>query len=189
MNDGKCDPAGRLWAGTKDANRIAPARLALSPQGIYLMNADGTDIRQITNDGSPAWSPDGQSIVFAAGAGEAHDIYSVSIDGSHLDRLTHTSAVKALPDVVPGWVADRLHRVPAEQKTRVMDADGGRAHPVTDIPNDAWADSLDWSPRRGDDCRGHPPARLDPTPSHALSGSGGEGNTVRTRTPQVTSCR
>jgi Tol biopolymer transport system component len=46
------------------------ARLALSPQGIYLMNADGTDIRQITNDGSPAWSPDGQSIVFAAAAGE-----------------------------------------------------------------------------------------------------------------------
>jgi sugar lactone lactonase YvrE len=22
-NDGKCHPAGRLWAGTKDANRIA----------------------------------------------------------------------------------------------------------------------------------------------------------------------
>ncbi|MEO6221001.1 MAG: hypothetical protein ABIO81_11270, partial [Ginsengibacter sp.] len=36
---------------------------------IYTMNSDGTNIRQLTFDtafdGTPAWSPDGKSIVFA----------------------------------------------------------------------------------------------------------------------------
>jgi Tol biopolymer transport system component len=48
-----------------------------STQGLYLMNADGSDIRKVADGGFAAWSPDGESIAFEAAIGEGNDIYSV----------------------------------------------------------------------------------------------------------------
>ncbi len=54
---------------------------------IYLMNADGSDLRKISNDlldsGSASWSADGTKIRFGAKDG----IYEVNIDGSGLTKL------------------------------------------------------------------------------------------------------
>ena len=118
-----------------------------SMQGIYLMKADGTDIHKIADGGSPAWSPDGQSIVFSAGVGEGNDIYSVSIDGSRLARLTYTSAVEALPTSSPDGSQIAYIEYLQSEQLWVMDADGGHPHPITDIPNDGMGGfSPDWSP-------------------------------------------
>ena len=59
----------------------------------YLMNADGSHLRNVTNTSSynnfPAWSPDGMQIAFASQRGEKQlHIYVMNHDGTALRRLT-----------------------------------------------------------------------------------------------------
>jgi Tol biopolymer transport system component len=115
-----------------------------SMQGVYLMNSDGTEIHKIAHGGFPAWSPDGESIAFEAGVGEGNDIFSIWIDGSHLAQLTDTPALDGLPTWSPD--GSQIAFIEGDQ-IWVVDADGARAHAVTDIPNDAIGGfSPDWSP-------------------------------------------
>jgi Tol biopolymer transport system component len=58
-----------------------------SDRGVYLMNADGSDIRRLstvpgTVDFSPVWSPDGASIAFTAGSLCAEQVWVIRADGS-----------------------------------------------------------------------------------------------------------
>ena len=62
---------------------------------IFIMRADGTDVRQITHDTASkselAWSPRGDRIAFVrvpAGGGD-RDIYSVKTNGSGLTDLSN----------------------------------------------------------------------------------------------------
>jgi Tol biopolymer transport system component len=115
-----------------------------SMQGIYLMNASGTNIHKIVHGGFPAWSPDGTMIAFVAPSDEGNDIFSVSIDGSDVTQLTHTDA----SDSLPTWSPDgsQIAFIEGDQ-VWAMNADGGGAHAVTDIPNDGIGGfSPDWSP-------------------------------------------
>jgi TolB protein len=146
------DPAennqgGPIWS--PDSTQIAFWNDSNDPsaQGVYLMNADGTDIHKIADGGSPAWSPDGEAIAFAAAASQGNDIYSVSIDGSRLTRLTHTSAVEAFPAWSPDGSQIAYIEYTAGEQLWVMDADGAHRHAVTDLPNDGMGGfSPDWSP-------------------------------------------
>ena len=54
------------------------------PSGIYVMRADGTDLRQIADGliGAPAWSPDGSEILFVSDG-----VYVAGPDGSGLREL------------------------------------------------------------------------------------------------------
>lgn len=55
------------------------------------MNADGSGIRQLTNDTaidfSPDWSPDGKKIAFRSHHDGLADIYVINVDGSNLRNL------------------------------------------------------------------------------------------------------
>jgi TolB protein len=61
---------------------------------IYVMNADGSGVRRLTdhpaNDSTPTWSPSGQQIAFTSDrAGSAiPQIYMMNADGSNVQRLT-----------------------------------------------------------------------------------------------------
>ena len=96
------------WNG--DASRVAligtEDDAIASSFSMYVMNADGTGLKQLDNwlpfsRGQsilprPSWSPDGMRLTFSRAAslpgamtGPKFDIYTIDADGSHLTQLTH----------------------------------------------------------------------------------------------------
>ena len=71
------------------------------------MNADGSNIRQVTHIGEvsaiPAWSPDGKTLAFQSNAHfNRYEVYTIGLDGKGLSRKTLSHA-----DVIqPAWTAD-----------------------------------------------------------------------------------
>jgi Tol biopolymer transport system component len=90
-----------LPAWSPDGKRIAfvssdGRRLALTTGDIYVINADGSGRRRLTQHGSfPAWSPDGTRIAFSRNARTGSDsaIWIVNADGSDSRLLWHRSAI------------------------------------------------------------------------------------------------
>lgn len=64
-----------------------------SPPGIFVMNADGTNITRLTriaaSDTAPAFSPDGRKIAFVSNRDGNDEIYIMNADGSGQTRLTN----------------------------------------------------------------------------------------------------
>ena len=126
-------------------------------QAIWLADGDGSKPRLLFDDpaagsdpGTPAWAPDGQTIVFAmrpAGATDDNEseIYTIAADGSGLRRLTSAPG----DDSHPHWSADgRRIFFNSARATPDLKADWGRQW--IDIYSMA-ADGSDV--RRHSDCR------------------------------------
>jgi WD40-like Beta Propeller Repeat len=88
------DSAG---AWSPDGTQIAFESNLDGDMDVYVMNADGTNVRQITgvepdndaHDEGPAWSPDGRQMTFTSGPDNLHgDIHVMNADGSNVRRLT-----------------------------------------------------------------------------------------------------
>jgi TolB protein len=81
-------PDGRKLVFARGPNMSG---LRARPTSIFVINADGTGIRQLTRDNSdddPAWSPDGRRIAFARyGSTNDGSIYVMKSDGGHLRRV------------------------------------------------------------------------------------------------------
>ncbi len=62
---------------------------------IYIMNVDGTAVRQLTSnpaiDESPTWSPNGQQIAFISDRTGAPQVFVIGADGTGEERLTYES--------------------------------------------------------------------------------------------------
>jgi TolB protein len=67
------------------------------------MQADGTNLQRLTSGTAdalnPAWSPDGNHIVFASNRASNWDIYTMHADGSNQQRRTTSPA----DDIDPAW--------------------------------------------------------------------------------------
>ncbi len=77
-----------------DGKRIAFANTKPGASEIYVMNADGTRQKSLTQDDKrgnkrePSWSPDGQSIAFVLNNLRSIQIYVMDSDGENLRKLT-----------------------------------------------------------------------------------------------------
>jgi TolB protein len=106
---------------------------------IYVMDADGSNLINLTNhpgpDRSPVWSPDGSKIAFhSLGVGD-WEVFVMDADGSNLVNLSNNRGTDAAPD----WSPDGT-RIAFESdrdgnfEMYVMDADGTNQTRLTDDP-------------------------------------------------------
>ena len=103
--EGSFSPNGKLIAfcSLRDAyptNKLSVAdrkHLETDPSWfgeIYLMNADGSNVRRLTHtpgyDGGPFFSPDGKRILWRrfSEKGDTADVFTMKLDGSDVRRLT-----------------------------------------------------------------------------------------------------
>src|SRR5690606_26590755 len=72
---------------------------------LYVCNADGSDLRQLTRLGNANWSPfflpDGKRIIFSSNfeseRGFPFDLYIIGLDGKNLERVTYGNTFNAFP--------------------------------------------------------------------------------------------
>jgi TolB protein len=84
------------------AERIAYGSDSDKSVHIYTIKPDGTDIQPTssdnrTNDGLPAWSPDGTKIAFISNQSDKYEIWTMNSDGSGRKRLTDLKALSSMP--------------------------------------------------------------------------------------------
>lgn len=88
-----------------DGSRIAFARFSETrSRGLYVVNRDGSGLRQLTkrDDRAPSWSPDGKTIAFTRGKGPLGifgSVHAVDVDGANAQVL-----VRDAQD--PAWSPD-----------------------------------------------------------------------------------
>ncbi|GIW52099.1 MAG: hypothetical protein KatS3mg081_1454 [Gemmatimonadales bacterium] len=92
-------------AFSPDGSRIAFVTDRDGNVELYVMNADGTDLRRLTDtpavEGSPSWTPDGRQIVYASNATGNFQIWIINADGTDPRQLTQEPASNFQPAVSP----------------------------------------------------------------------------------------
>ncbi|HID63026.1 MAG TPA: DUF5050 domain-containing protein, partial [Anaerolineae bacterium] len=158
------------------------------PWQICVMDADGANITVLTDsegdDITPAWSPDGEHIVFVSTRDGNREIYVMDADGRNQVNLTNHPA----DDWMPSWSPDgeRIAFVSYRDgnwEIYVMGTDGSGVTRLTEDEADDWTPS--WSPdaaeiafcstRDGNweiyamDSNGSPPIRLTEHPENDIA--------------------
>jgi len=121
----------RRWSSpdpSPDGEWVAFYSLVVPEGDVYVIRADGTELRQVTGDDAidrvPRWSPDGDWLAFFSDRGGAGDIWKIRADGSELTPLTSGALG------VPVWSPDgsRMVGTPvAGQDTRTFLFDPAQA--------------------------------------------------------------
>jgi tol-pal system beta propeller repeat protein TolB len=139
------DDIDPTWSA--DGSMIAFASSRAGARQLFVMNADGTDIRQVTdlNDmgGRSTFSPDGTKLAFYRGPFGDHNIYVINVDGSDLVRLTN-GGDNLGPSWSPdgNWIAFTSFR-DGNNEIYIIHPDGTGLTRLTNSP------ISDWQPRWG----------------------------------------
>jgi uncharacterized protein YjdB len=92
-------------AYSPDRTRIAFSSNRSGTFDIWLMDADGTQLTQLTSSGGnetePVWTPDGSRIVYTSSVDGQTQIASIGVDGSDMKQLTATTGGNISPAVSP----------------------------------------------------------------------------------------
>jgi len=89
-----------------DSDAIAYMETVNNRFDVFVMNVDGTNRRDITNDPNaddllPRWSPDGKELMFTKFIGTSTNVYTVRRDGTGLTAITNDGGAGSL-DWSPG---------------------------------------------------------------------------------------
>ncbi len=103
-------------AWSPDSQQIAFASTRTGNAEIFVMNIDGSNLQQITDnpsdDYSPAWSTDGRFIAFISNREGNPDIYVMDANGANVRRITMTSAEERSPVWLPAGVSYAESEIP-----------------------------------------------------------------------------
>ena len=124
------DSAGLAdYKGLLAQRMVRPSRMEL-----WVMNADGSGQRQITNLGGanfgPSWTPDGKRIVFSSNyktpRSRNFELYLVNLDGSGLEQITYHEEFDGFPMLSPDgrhlvWASNRGNSKPGETNLFLAD--------------------------------------------------------------------
>jgi len=101
---------------------------------IFIANADGSDMKQVTRNGAanfcPFFHPSGKKIIFASNQLDPKkrnfDLFLIDVDGSHEERLTFHEAFDGFPMFSPDgkklvWCANRFAARPGDTNIFIAD--------------------------------------------------------------------
>ena len=146
-----CEPA---WS--PDGNRMAFWSNRDGGKEIYVMNADGSNIKRLTSnladDVNPSWSPDGSRILFESERDGNRELYVMDPEGGNQVRLTRDNAVDSTATWSPdgSLIAFASNRDtgppynPYNLDIYVMNADGSHVKRIVDDPE--YDVGPQWSP-------------------------------------------
>jgi Tol biopolymer transport system component len=113
---------------------LAQGLIRPSKVELYVMNADGSDNRQITHLGGanfgPSWTPDGKRIIFASNHKNPRsgnfDLYLVNLDGSNLEQVTTSPVFDGFPMFSADgkqiiWASNRFDQISTETNLFIAD--------------------------------------------------------------------
>lgn len=88
---------------------LSKGLVAPTSMEVYVANADGSDIQQVTNLGKANWAPnfmpDGKRIIFASNheyeRGFPFNLYVINMDGTGLEKISHDGGFDAFPMFSP----------------------------------------------------------------------------------------
>jgi TolB protein len=113
---------------------------------IYVINADGSGLRRLTDnwrsDGTPMWSPDGRKILFLRSGWESAtvggDVYVMNADGSGQRNLTRSVTYPFASDAATAWSPDGrkilfVSNRGGNGEVYVMNADGSGKRKLTEL--------------------------------------------------------
>jgi TolB protein len=149
LTSSKSDERDPAWS--PDGQQIAFVSERAGGSQIFVMNADGSDVRNLTNDpkrfdSHPAWSPDGRRIAFSTAfstppKNEQHrEIWVMDADGGNVKSLT---AGANRYDALPYWLPENQIGFFSDGQLWTMNASGKGAKAVTsgevDMKDVAWS--------------------------------------------------
>ena len=174
-------PDGRKLAFVSD--RLTPTTPGPNPDvEIFVMNADGSGVRQLTVndvvDESPSWSPDGRRLVFHRNLNPAveqgdyehgnYEVFTMRADGTHQRNLTNSPNSQEL---WPDWS-------PNGRRIALNSNRDGDHEIYTMRPDGSWVRQLTFNDDRIDD--GFPPGRRMAAGSPSIAASHPARMTSRT---------
>lgn len=130
-----------------DGSMISFASSRSGARQLFVMNADGSDIRQVTNldnmGGRNTWSPDASRLAFYRGPKGDRNIYVINVDGTGLVKLTD-GGDNLGPSWSPdgNWIAFTSFR-DGNNELYIIHPDGTGLTRLTNSP------ISDWQPRWG----------------------------------------